>query len=109
MPSSNSYPLRGRVYMADIGEEYGEKPYVIISNNARNRALPSFLAVRITTSPKPLLPSIIELAPEDPVAGRALCDDIVLLFAEDLRRDLGGLSLQTMMHIGQGLRHALAL
>lgn len=57
-------------------QEHGEKPYVIVSNNARNRALPIYLAVRITTSPKPLLPSIIELAPEDPVvAGRALCDD----------------------------------
>ncbi|RVX45183.1 mRNA interferase MazF [Nonomuraea polychroma] len=109
MSSGNSYPLRGRIYMADLGEEYGEKPYVIVSNNARNRALATYLAVRITTSSKPPLPSIIELAPEDPVVGRALCDDIVILFAEDLRRDLGGMSLQTMMRISQGLRHALAL
>ncbi|MFG1702779.1 type II toxin-antitoxin system PemK/MazF family toxin [Nonomuraea sp. M3C6] len=109
MPSSSGFPLRGRVYMADLGEEYGEKPYVIVSNNARNRALPSYLGVRITTSTKPPLPSIIELTKEDPVVGRALCDDIVILFAEDLRRELGGLSLQTMMRIGQGLRHALAL
>ncbi|RCG22441.1 type II toxin-antitoxin system PemK/MazF family toxin [Sphaerisporangium album] len=109
MPPNSAYPLRGRVFMADLGEEYGEKPYVIVSNNARNRALPSYLAVRITTSPKPPLPSIIELTTEDPLVGRVLCDDIVILFAEDLRRDLGGLSLQTMVRIGQGLRHALAL
>ncbi|MGI5283546.1 type II toxin-antitoxin system PemK/MazF family toxin [Nonomuraea polychroma] len=109
MISSSGYPLRGRVYMADLGEEYGEKPYVIVSNNARNRALPSHLAVRITTSAKPPLPSIIELTAEDSVVGRALCDDIVILFPEDLRRELGGLSLQTMMRIGQGLRHALAI
>ncbi|WP_061296337.1 type II toxin-antitoxin system PemK/MazF family toxin [Herbidospora cretacea] len=104
-----TYPLRGRVFMADLGEDYGEKPYVIVSNNARNRALPSYLAVRITTSAKPPLPSIVELTPEDPLTGRALCDDIVILFEEDLQRDLGGLTLQTMMRVGQGLRHALAL
>ncbi|GAA0973722.1 type II toxin-antitoxin system toxin endoribonuclease MazF4 [Acrocarpospora macrocephala] len=107
-PSSGS-PLRGRVYMADLGEEFGQKPYVIVSNNARNRVLSSYLAVRITTSPKPSLPSIIDLTPNDPLVGRALCDDIVILFREDLQRDLGGLSLETMMRIGQGLRHALAL
>ncbi|MGP3954429.1 type II toxin-antitoxin system PemK/MazF family toxin [Nonomuraea sp. 3N208] len=109
MASGSGHPLRGHVYMADLGEEYGEKPYVIVSNNARNRALPSYLAVRITTSAKPPLPSIIELTAEDPVVGRALCDDIVILFPEDLRRELGGLSLQTTMRIGQGLRHALAI
>ncbi|NAS22123.1 type II toxin-antitoxin system PemK/MazF family toxin [Herbidospora sp. NEAU-GS84] len=109
MTTNAAYPLRGRVYMADLGEDYGEKPYVIVSNNARNRALPSYLAVRVTTSAKPPLPSIVELTPEDPLAGRVLCDDIVILFEEDLQRDLGGLSLHTMLRVNQGLRHALAL
>jgi mRNA interferase MazF len=93
--------------MADIG--YGEKPFVIVSNNARNRALGTYLAVRVTTSKKPPLPSIIDLMPEDPLVGRALCDDIVVLYDEDLRRDVGALSLSTLQRIGSGLRHALAL
>lgn len=105
----SGYPLRGRVFMADLGEDYGEKPYVVVSNNARNRQLPSFLAVRITTSRKPPLPSIIELTADDLLAGRVLCDDIVVLYREDLRRDLGSLGLPTMTRVGQGLRHALAL
>ncbi|TLP57911.1 hypothetical protein [Microbispora triticiradicis] len=71
--------------------------------------MPSFLAVRITTSRKPPLPSIIELTAGDLVAGRVLCDDIGVLYREDLRRDLGSLSLRTMMRIGQGMRHAPAL
>lgn len=93
--------------MADIG--YGEKPFVIVSNNARNRSLNTYLAVRITTSPKPKIPSIVELGSEDPLVGRALCDDIIILYEEDLRRDVGGLSLRTLQQVGSGLRHALAL
>ncbi|MFI0482103.1 type II toxin-antitoxin system PemK/MazF family toxin [Actinomadura sp. 9N215] len=99
--------LRGRVYMADLG--YGEKPFAVVSNNARNGKLDSYLAVRITTSSKPKLPSIIELDSGDPLVGRALCDDIVILFEEDLKRDVGALSPQTLMRLGAGLRHALAL
>ncbi|MFB9722390.1 type II toxin-antitoxin system PemK/MazF family toxin [Planobispora longispora] len=109
MTPGHEWPLRGRVYMTDLRGERGEKPYLIVSNNARNRILPSYLAVRITTSQTPPLPSIVEMAPEDPVPGRALCDDIVILFPEDLRRDLGTLSLETMTRIGRGLQHALAL
>jgi mRNA-degrading endonuclease toxin of MazEF toxin-antitoxin module len=41
-----SAPLRGQVYRADIG--FGPKPWLVVSNNHRNRALSDLLAVRIT-------------------------------------------------------------
>lgn len=100
-------PVRGRVYMADIGN--GRKPWLVVSNNARNRALQDCLAIRLTTSDKPDLPTIIELGSADPLVGRALCDDIALLYRTDLEEDRGALSPQTMLKIAAGLRGALAL
>jgi mRNA interferase MazF len=93
--------------MADIGN--GRKPWLIVSNNARNRALQDCLAVRLTTSVKPDLPTIIELGSADPLVGRVLCDDTALLYREDLEEDRGALSPQTMMKVAAGLRAALAL
>ena len=101
-------PVGGRVYMADIGN--GRKPWLVVSNNARNRALNDCLAVRLTTSNKPELPTIVELGPADhPLVGRALCDDIALLYREDLEEDRGALSPETMVKVAIGLRSALAL
>ncbi|MCZ4618784.1 type II toxin-antitoxin system PemK/MazF family toxin, partial [Rhodococcus qingshengii] len=39
--------LRGQIYWADIGK--GEKPWVVVSNNVRNRNLNTVLAARVTT------------------------------------------------------------
>jgi mRNA interferase MazF len=100
-------PLRGRVYRADIGT--GLKPYLVVSNNGRNAATDSCLAARITTTRKPPLHTIIELAEGDPVTGRVLCDDVFKLYHDELREDLGALTPETMLRIGVGLRHALAL
>ncbi len=45
----DTIPVRGRIYMADLG--HGQKPWLVVSNNQRNRALGNFLALRITTTP----------------------------------------------------------
>ncbi len=100
-------PVRGRVYMADVGS--GRKPWLVVSNNARNRALSDCLAVRLTTSVKPELPSVVPLGHADPLTGRVLCDDIALLYREDLEEDRGALTPETMMKVAAGLRAALAL
>ena len=100
-------PVRGRIYMADIGA--GRKPWLVVSNNARNRALPDCLAVRLTTSVKPEMASIVQLSPADPLVGRVLCDDIALLYREDLEEERGALSPATMIKVAAGLRIALAL
>lgn len=104
------WPLRrGRVYAATLPSIGAEKYFVVVSNNRRNAALGSVLAVRLTTSEKPALPSIVELGPREVVHGRAVCDDITELFEGEVIRDLGALSPQAMRQVDDGLRAALAL
>lgn len=100
-------PIRGRVYRADIG--YGLKPFLVVSNNRRNRALDSSLAVRLTTTAKPEMPSIIRLSHNEAFAGSVLCDDITPLYHDELREDLGALSRGAMMLVARGLAHALGV
>jgi mRNA interferase MazF len=100
-------PVRGRVYMADLGS--GDKPFVVVSNNARNTKLEDCLGVRITTSRKPDIASIVELSSADPLAGRVLCDDIAAIYRDELKRDVGALSLGTMNLVAAGLRFALSI
>lgn len=99
--------VRGRVYMADIGP--GPKPWLVVSNNRRNRQLDTCLAVRITTSAKPPIPSIVELDHQDPLVGRVLCDDIAQLYHDELDQDRGAVSSRTIAAVNDALRVALAL
>jgi len=101
--------VRGRVYLVDIGLDE-PKRLLIVSNNRRNNALGSALAVRLTTSTKPSLPSIVELAPADhPLVGRIVCDDILEIWPDESRKDLGAASATTMQRVGVGLAAALGL
>lgn len=101
--------LRGRVYRAlPVGFDL-DHYFVVVSNNARNRALPSVLAVRLTTTPKPALPSIVEVPPGEVLTGRATCDDIYEIWHDEVRQDLGALTPATMAAIDDGLRAALSL
>ncbi len=95
--------------MADIGLSDGAKPFLIVSNNGRNSHLGDYLSVRITTTQKPELISIVPLTANDPLVGWVLCDEITLLYPEDLIKHLGGLSLATMMQVDKGLAAALAI
>ena len=101
-------PLRGQAWFVDI-PRVGEKPVVIVSNNARNRALQTVLAVRVTTAPKPAMRTIIELSGEDPLVGRAMCDDILMIPKSRLKRRAGALARPSMAKIARGLKAALAL
>jgi mRNA interferase MazF len=100
-------PARGRVYMADLGN--GDKPFLIVSNNARNTKLEDCLGVRITTSRKPDIASIVELGSVDPLVGRVLCDDIATIYQDELKRDVGALSVVTMNQVASALRFALSI
>jgi mRNA interferase MazF len=103
----DAFLVRSHVYFADLG--HGDRPWVVVSNNGRNRNLKSALVARITTAAKPQLESIVELTAADPVEGRVLCDDLTLLTQEDVRRHAGALTEETMMRVAHGLRAALAL
>jgi mRNA interferase MazF len=102
--------IRGRVYGAVLPGVDGEKPYLVVSNNARNRQLPNVLAVRITTSDKPAMDSIVVLGAADkPLIGRVLCDDLIQLWPDEVRREWGALSPGSLRKVDVGLRAALAL
>ena len=101
--------LRGRVYRALPAGFDVDHYFVVVSNNARNRALPSVLAVRMTTRPKPALPSIVETSTDEVLSGRAVCDDVYELWDDEIRQDVGVLGPATMRAIGEGLQAALGL
>lgn len=100
--------LRGVVYRVDLG--HGPKPWVVVSNNVRNRNLDSVLAARVTTTQKgAYLETVVPLAASDPLVGFVLCDDVVPFFREELTRSLGALSPDTMRRVNVGLRVAFAV
>ena len=59
-------PQRGQVYRCDLG--YGLKPWLVVSNNARNRLLDDVVAIRLTTTVRDL-PTWVRLSAADPLAG----------------------------------------
>lgn len=101
--------VRGRVYGARLSHVPGEKFYLVVSNNRRNRQLDQVLAVRLTTTHKPAIPSVVELDQREPFTGRVLCDDLETLYADEVTRDLGALTPGAMARVDNGLRAALGL
>jgi mRNA interferase MazF len=55
------------------------------------------------------LASIVVLTPADPLVGRVLCDNLVAIFHDELRLDVGALSVATMNQVAVGLRFALSI
>lgn len=102
-------PSRGQLFWVDLG--HGRKPWVIVSNNPRNRNLDTVLAARITTTAKhATLPTWVALSAEDPVSGFVLTDDIVPLYRDtDLTQPAGALGPRTMAAVNEGLRISFAL
>ena len=101
-------PIRGQLFRVDLG--HGRKPWVIVSNNARNRALDSVLAARVATTRKhSALPTVVSLRPADPLVGFVVCDDIVHLYRQELDEPIGALTPTTMAGVSRGLALALGL
>jgi mRNA interferase MazF len=100
---------RGRVYLADLG--HGPHYFLCVSRNDRNRHFGSFLAVRLTSRDKPVLPSIVALGSDDGefAAGGALCDDLVEVFDDEVIKDAGSVSGRSMHRVNDGLRFALSI
>lgn len=94
--------------MAHIADG-AEKFYVVVSNNRRNRALEQVLGVRVTTSRKPAIPSIVDLGDGEVITGRVICDDIETIWRDEISREMGALTPGTMSRVEDGLRAALNL
>jgi mRNA interferase MazF len=98
--------LRGQVYWVDLG--FGAKPWLIVSNNARNANLETVVAVRITTTSKHLRhPTVVPLTSADPLVGYVLADDLTQLYQDELTRLAGALAPATIRAVSQALRIAL--
>lgn len=99
-------PLRGQVFRVDLG--HGAKPWVIVSNNARNRNLETVLAARITTTGKHAsLPTVVALTSADPLVGFVVVDDLIQLYRDELTVALGALTATTMSAVSTAIRIAL--
>lgn len=102
----SSAPLRGQVFRVDLG--HGPKPWLVVSNNARNAKLDTVIGVRITTTTKRTqLPTVVALEPADPLVGAVLVDDLVQLYQDELTTPLGALTPRTMTAVSAALRIAL--
>jgi mRNA interferase MazF len=99
-------PQRGQVYRCDLG--YGLKPWLVVSNNSRNRLLGDVVAIRLTTTVREL-PTWVKLSPGDPLAGYANADCIEQLGKDELGEYLGALTPASMRSVSQALMIALAL
>jgi mRNA interferase MazF len=100
------HPQRGQVYRCDLG--YGLKPWLVVSNNARNRLLSDIVAIRLTTTARDL-PTGVKLSAADPLTGYANADRIEQLAKDELGEYLGALSPASMRAVNQALAVALAL
>jgi mRNA interferase MazF len=95
--------------MVDVPEAGGEKPFLVVSNNVRNRNLDSVICARVSTSPnRPAeIPSIVPIEDRGAVVGRVLCDDLLSVRTWRLKRMVGALPPRVMTEVGKGLRSAL--
>jgi mRNA interferase MazF len=102
-------PARGQVYWADIGS-IGRKPWLVVSNNHRNRHLDCVIAVRITTTDRHRgIPTVVPLGQGDPLAGFVMCDDIGPVYRDEIVEAAGALSGRTMAAVNRALEAALAV
>ena len=97
---------RGQLFWVDLG--HGAKPWLVVSNNARNRNLETVIAARVTTTSKnAALPTVVPLASADPLTGHVLVDDLVQLYHDELTKAAGAVSGATMTAVSVALRSAL--
>jgi mRNA interferase MazF len=93
-----------------VDTHYGPKPYLVVSNQQRNRTLDTVLCVRITTSPnRPDLDSVVPLEDRNgTVVGRVLCDGIFEVHKDSLKeRKSNAFTPRQMKSICDGLASAL--
>lgn len=99
-------PLRGQVYRVDLG--HGLKPWLIVSNNSRNRNLDTVIAARVTTTSRHArIPTVVPLSSADRLVGFVVVDDIIPLYRDELTTPWGVLSPVTMRAVSAALRIAL--
>ena len=101
---------RGQIIQAWVEGLDEPKLFLVVSNNRRNASrLGTVLAVRMTTTVKPDLPSIVVLPKHESFTGRIMCDDIEPIYDDQVIKTIGAVSPQTMALVNQALKVALDL
>ena len=83
------------MYRCDLG--YGAEPWLVASNNARNRVLSDVIAIRLTTTVREL-PTWVKLSTADPSTGYANADRIEQLGKHELGDYLGDGSAKALLY-----------
>lgn len=84
------------------------KPWLVVSDNQRNRRLSGVLAIRLTTTAKEL-PTWVPLGQADPLGGYANTDNIETLGHDELGDYLGALTPATLSEVDRALCVALGI
>ncbi len=111
MSAKPSPITRGRIYLAPLsGEDDAEnKFWLCVSNNVRNPRLNEFIAVRMTSTRKPQLPTWVSLGPQDTPWVSVACDDLGPIWKDQVIKDAGTLSSAGMRKVEQALLRVLGI
>lgn len=102
--------LRGRIYRAYLSHIGEDKHFLVVSNDRRNRAFEQVLAARLTTTaPRAERPAMVPLGPGEIMAGWVSCDDIEVLYDDEVHADLGAITAAAMRRVEAGLRAAFGM
>ncbi len=112
MSAAKSVPiLRGRIYLAPLGdqEEAENKFWLCVSNNQRNPRLDEFIAVRMTSTRRPRLPTWVTLGARDRPWICVACDDLGPIFRDQVIKEAGALSTAGMRQVDRALLLVLGI
>jgi mRNA interferase MazF len=102
--------LRGRIYRARLSHIGDDRFFVVVSNDRRNEAFRNVLAARLTTTPpRDSRPAMVALSRAEVMTGWVSCDDIETLYDDEVRADVGALSVPALQRIDAALRAALGM
>lgn len=105
---------RAEVWVADLGEDIGHKPVLVISEDGINIGLHQPIVARVTAQERErsirtavtVEPSVFNGLDED---SWVLCHDLTTLREKDFSHKVGELTQLEMERVAQGLRLALRL
>lgn len=105
-------PQRGHVYRVMIGPTAESAILcLVVSSNAHNAQESKYACVLVTSERNAPagLPSWVRLASGDPAFGHIVCSHIDMIFPEELKEDLGSVSMETELKVNQALKRMLGL
>lgn len=102
--------LRGRIYRVRLTHIGADKFFLVVSNNRRNRAFPQVLAARLTTTPpRDRRPAMVALEAGEIMTGWVCCDDIEVVYDDEVQADAGAITPLAMRRVEAGLRAAFGM